>query len=246
MMISYPSSPSNITATLSSTTVSAQKMSQQTDTGIPDMRRGVAIGIGACILLLVIASVVLFLLNRRKKVMSKRPKPKDMSIEAPSNDIEPPEYRSPNNTSGPRSRELERRPSPRVFEKPPLTPGPPKVHEMDSHHISELPGDTVPLTARLPREEPERDLRSSMGTYTTDAEDEGLWKEYEAGIDIHDDRRSRSYYRLPSLLITSPVGYFGDVSPIRDSQWDTSMRSNSPHLVSPIVEPCHPAPYATK
>lgn len=175
------------------------------------MKRGIAIGVAGCVVVLVIALLAAYAIRRRRRNTRNRRDLEVNTVELPGTAVWQQEktWRT-------------------AMPPPPPPPSPPPV-EADARTIYELDANQIPeLPNRVDTQDIKTNLQSDRNSWCLD-DDAAYTKtlQQKDAWSMPDNRRNTSPY-LPLLTISAPEISLGEISPLLVSTWDTASRSASP------------------
>ncbi|KAH7378283.1 hypothetical protein BKA66DRAFT_513315 [Pyrenochaeta sp. MPI-SDFR-AT-0127] len=218
-----------MTSTSASSTSSSQ-MPEESQTGLPGMKRGIAIGVACSVAVILIALLAFFAYRRRNRIFKKHQTSEEKVVEAPNNEVWPQEKALQKDPPPP--------PSP-----PPVEAEARTIYEMDANQIPELPTNNYTDVQEV------ECMKQSDRTFSFERDGEDAytkkvqpWKTSSVAYDHKQEPTNREddYRRLPLLTISPPEGCSGNVSPLLISPWDASSRTTSP-AVSPLPDAHFPS-----
>jgi hypothetical protein len=207
-------SPSN------SSSSSTPYMPQETESTLPGIKRGIAIGVACSVSIILIAILAFFAIRRRNRVLKRNRLagiPKIEHIEAEAWPQEKAWWTAPTPPSPPLPIPIPI-PSP-----PPVEADARTIYELDADQIPELPNHTIIHQTEIA----ENDKENEDDAY---AQKLKQWKAWSIAIDPEPTNARPTSWRLPLLTISPPEESRDDVSPLLNSRWSFDA---SPVLVSP-------------
>lgn len=197
-----------------STTLSST-MPQESQTGLPGMKRGIAIGVACCVAVLLIALLAFFAVRRRKRTTRSPRKSEGNIVELAGVEVWPQEKTMHLTTPRP--------PSP-----PPVEADARMIYELDADQIPELPNRTdTGETNKNKTYARQSWCLDDDAAYTQKSQQRDTRSSVLSSLDEPDHRQGITP-QLPLLTISAPGGSLGDVSPLLGSPWNASSRSASP------------------
>lgn len=207
--------PTPSQASASPSTTISSTMPQESQTGLPGMKRGIAIGVACCVAVLLIILLAFFAVRRRKRTRRNPRKSEANIVELLGTEVWPQEKAM--QFTAPRP------PSP-----PPVEADARIIYEMDADQIPELPNDThAEETKKRKTSTRQSWCLDDDAAYTQKSQQRDTLSTTPNSPDEPDHRRDITP-RLPLLTISAPGVSLGDVSPLLGSPWNASSRSASP------------------
>jgi hypothetical protein len=194
-------------------------MPQETESPLPGIKRGIAIGVACSVSIILVAILAFFAIRRRNRVLKRNRRARTPEVD--------------NIEAWPQEKAWWTAPATAPSPPIPSPPSPPPV-EADARTIYELEGDLIP------------ELPNNMNLqYTERARDEEVihenqndvyvqklkqWKAWSIAIEPEPTNSRPASWRLPLLTISPPEASPRDVSPLLNSAWSFDA---SPVIVSP-------------
>ncbi|KAF1945859.1 hypothetical protein EJ02DRAFT_451277 [Clathrospora elynae] len=200
-------------------------MPQYSQTSLPGIKRGIAIGVACSVSLILIAILAFLSIRRRNHILARKHQTEARRIE--------------DSQTGPLAQErawwIVTSPS-----LPPIETDARTIYELDATHITELSNNLDTQEAV--------NLGTSRRIFGEDGDSYAQklhqWKMCNIALD--EDRRDRkhdnSHNHLPFLTISPPGAAPDDISPLLMSPWDASPRTTLPfYTVSPLPDAHFPS-----
>ncbi|RAR15377.1 AAA-domain-containing protein [Stemphylium lycopersici] len=193
----------------------------ETESPLPGIKRGIAIGVACSVSVILIAILAIFAIRRRNRALARGAKQKNLQTEDTGAEFGSQEKTWWMNT--PPSP-----PPPAILPPPPVEADAHTIYELDAGHMPELHGETCP-----------QEVEGSGESHSTSQEaDEQYaqklkqWREWEIASDADPSPTVRpTHWDLPLLTVSPPETSRGDVSPLLRSSWGPT--SNGPSPISP-------------
>ncbi|OAL51822.1 hypothetical protein IQ07DRAFT_392863 [Pyrenochaeta sp. DS3sAY3a] len=226
--------PTNVDPTSAASPTLAASIPQESQTGLPGMKRGIAIGVACSVAVLLVALVAFFAYKRRARIALEKQR-QEFEKQSKANHFDHtasgvwPEEKN-GYTELPSPLPL----SPPV-EAPPVEADTRTIYEMDASQIPELPSPSHVQELETGKKR-DRDSwwSDDDAAYTQKLKQ---WQTWNTAINAHNETQTNkpaSPRQLPLLTISPPEAGPGDVSPLLPSQWDTASQCNSP--LSPLPD----------
>ncbi|KAF1848660.1 uncharacterized protein K460DRAFT_403937 [Cucurbitaria berberidis CBS 394.84] len=192
-------------------------MPEGSQTGLPGMKRGIAIGVACSVAILVVALLAFFAVRRRKRILRSPKNSGNNMVELSGTEVWPHE----------KALQIASPPQPPPL---PLVEADARaIYELDADPIlPELPSDTDASTIKTNNKSDRNSwCLDDDAVYTQKLQQ---WDDRGLALNTQDqsDNRENEHRNLPLLTISAPRGSPGDVSPLLVSSWDTSSRCASP------------------
>ncbi|CAO2653935.1 Nn.00g106680.m01.CDS01 [Neocucurbitaria sp. VM-36] len=182
---------------------------QESKTGLPGMKRGIAIGVAGCVAVLVIAALAAYVVRRRRRISRARRDLEVNTVELPATEVWAQE----------KSWRTATPPAPPPPPPPPVEADARTIYEMDATQIPELPSETDAHDIK-------KNNQPTRNSWCLD-DDAAYTQKQRDQWNIPENRRITPPY-LPLLTVSAPMVSPGEVSPLLVSTWDTLSRSTSP------------------
>jgi hypothetical protein len=191
-------------------------MPQETESSLPGIKRGIAIGVACSVSVILIAILAFFAIKRRNRTLKRSRQAQIMIAENVEAEAWPQEKAWWTATP----------PSPPIPPPPPVEADARTIYELDADQIPELPNHTiVQHTARAKNEEVVYDNEDDVY-----AQKLKQWKAWSVAIEPEPTIARPASWQLPILTISPPEPSPRDVSPLLNSRWSFDA---SPVVVSP-------------
>lgn len=200
---------------------------QESQTGLPGMKRGIAIGVACSVAVVLIALVTYFAFKRRSRITLEQQEQRNSKANY-FNGTEPETW--------PQEKIVDLEMPPSLPTLPPVEADARTIYEMDATQVPELPSHTH-------AQEMETSPKINRNSWFSDDDVVYMqklqqWETWNGTLHTPEQSnvRNKSDRQLPLLTISPPDGCKGNISPLLISPWDGSSRSASPVDLSPLPD----------